>query len=201
MTARLHLFLIAAVACSDASDPGSGVEAAQESLPATGGAYHGAAAHRFLSGNAQLTCSSHGSFSAGASPPTTPSAPVTSAYVATFNGQLVLTPPLVATTATHPLALPARMSERITLAATQGAVRTFDTELLTFELGDSTAPAMVRESPSLASTGRTTITTLSGGRYRIETVYDVWLEISLDGGGTWQRAEAAVRMTLGLPTP
>jgi hypothetical protein len=92
------------------------------------------------------------------------------------------------------------MVERITLAATQGAVRTFDTELVTFELGGSAAPAAtVRESPALGSTGRTTITSLSGGQFRIESYYDVWLEISLDGGQTWHPADGAVRMTLGPP--
>jgi hypothetical protein len=46
------------------------------------------------------------------------------------------------------------------------------------------------------SSGRTTITTLARGRYRIETAYDVWLELSLDGGRSWSRAAAPVRMTL-----
>jgi len=55
---------------------------------------------------------------------------------------------------------------------------------------------MVRESPSVASTGRTTITTISGGQYRIESFYDVWLDISLDDGRTWHPAEGVVRMAL-----
>jgi len=194
------LFVLATLACSGTgSDPtGLGVQAGQESLPAVGAAYHGTVAHRFLGGSAELTCSSHGEFTGAVAPPSTQGATVTSDYFATFEGQLILAPPLVPETVTHALSLQARMVERITFAATQGAMRTFDTELLTFEWGGSTAPAgvMVRESPSLASTGRTTITTLSGGQYRIESFYDVWLEISLDGGGTWHPSEAVVRMAL-----
>jgi hypothetical protein len=200
------VFVLATLACSgpsgDATGPGSsGVQVAQESLPAAGAAYHGGAPHRFLGGSAELPCGSHGGFTSAVAPPTTQGGTVTSDYFATFEGQLILMPPLVAATVTHPLSIPVRMVEQITLAGTQGATRTFDTELLTFELGGSSAPAgvMARESPNLASTGRTTITALSGGQYRIQSFYDVWLEISLDGGGTWHPAEGAVRMTLGPP--
>lgn len=199
------LFVLAPLACSGTrGDPtGPGVQVGQESLPVAGAAYHGAVPHRFLDGSAELTCSSHGGFTDAVAPPATRGGTVTSDYFATFQGQLVLSPPLVRATVTHPLSVQAHMVERITLAETQGATRTFDTELLTFELGGSAMPAgaMVRESPGVASTGRTTITTLSGDQYRVDAFYDVWLEISLDGGGTWHPAEGAVRMTLGPPTP
>ncbi len=199
------LLLLAPPACSGTSgDPtGPGVQVGLESLPAAGAAYHGEAPHRFLDGSAELTCSSHGQFTAAVPPPATQGATVTSDYSATFKGRLVLAPPLVPTAVTHPLSVQARMVERITLAGTRGAARTFDTELMSFELGGSTTPAgaMVRESPSRASTGRTTVTVLSGGQFRIESFYDVWLELSLDGGGTWHAADGVVRMTLGLPTP
>lgn len=199
------LFVLAALACSGTrGDPtGPGVQVGQESLPVAGAAYHGSAPHRFFDGDAELTCSSHGNFTAAVAPPAIQGGTVTSDYFATFQGELVLSPPLVRATVTHPLSVQAHMVERITLAETQGATRTFDTELLTFELGGSAMPTgvMVRESPSVASTGRTTITDLSDDRYRVDAFYDVWLEISLDGGGTWHGAEGAVRMTLGPPTP
>jgi hypothetical protein len=160
-------------------------------------------AHRFLGGSALLFCGTHGGFTSAAAPPATLGGTATSDYFATFQGELVLAPPLVAATETHPLAVQVHMVELITLADAQGDTRTLDTELATFELGGPTAPggAMVRESPTLASTGRTTITAVSGGQYRIESYYDVWLEISTDGGATWDAAEAAVRMTLGPPMP
>ena len=198
MTRCITWLLLVTLGCSD--DPTSpGVEAGSELLPPSGAAYYGGAPHRFGGGSAQLTCSSHGQFTAAVTPPATPSAVVTADYFATFTGQLVLGPPLVAAGATYPLSLQVHMVERLTLVATQGAVRTFDTELLTFALGGGAAPggATVRESPSRVSSGQTTVTALSGGRYRIETYYDVWLEISVDGGSTWVPADGAVRMTLG----
>ncbi len=199
------LLALAALACSDGGgDPtGPGVRVGQESLPVAGAAYRGAAPHVFFGGDALLTCSSHGGFTNAVQPPANQGGTVTADYSATFLGELVLSPPLVRTSVTHPLAVQAHMVERITLVGTQGATRTFDAELLTFELGGPAMPAdiLVRESPTVASTGRTTITDLSGGQYRVDTVYDVWLEISLDGGTTWHRAEGAVRMTLGPPAP
>jgi hypothetical protein len=198
--ARAALSLLATLACSQSGgDPiGPGVQVGQQSLPAADAAYHGTVPHRFLGGSAVLTCSSHGEFTGAVAPPAAPGATVTSDYFATFNGQLVLAPPVVAASVTYPLSLRAHMVERITLAGTQGSVRTFDTELVAFELGGSATPAaMVRESPARASSGRTTITTLAGGQFRIESYYDVWLEISLDGGKTWHPADKAVRMTLG----
>jgi hypothetical protein len=205
LRAMSRLFLLAPLACAEAgSDPTEpGVQVGMQSLPAANAAYHGAGPHRFLGGSAELDCGSHGGFTDAVDPPSTQGGSVTSNYVATFTGQLVLKPPLMASAVTHPLAIQATMTELITLASTQGAVRTFDTELSQFQFGGSTAPAgvLVRESPGLASTGRTTITALSNGQYRIESYYDVWLEISLDGGGTWNPAEGAVRMTLGPDTP
>jgi len=196
------ILMLGTLACSgDGSDPmGPGVEVGEDSLPPAGTAYHGDSSHRFMGGSAVLTCSSHGTFTSSIEPPTTIDT-ARSDYFATFVGQLVLEPPLVASPVTHPLSLQVHMAELITLAGTEGTTRTFDAELATFELGGTTAPAgvMVRESPSVASTGRTTITALSGGGYHVETYYDVWLELSLDGGGTWQLADNAVHMTLGPP--
>jgi len=198
------ILILGTLACSgDKSDPmGPGVEVGEDSLPPAGTAYHGDSSHQFMGGSAVLTCSSHGGFTAAVPPPATQSGTVRSDYFATFVGTLDLQPPLVASPVTHPLSLQVHMAELITLAGTEGTTRTFDTELATFELGGSTAPAgvMVRESPSLASSGRTTITALSGGQYHVETYYDVWLELSLDGGATWSPADNAVHMTLGPAT-
>lgn len=197
------LLALLTLACSETSgDPtGPGVTVGGDALPAVGAAYHGVAPHQFLGGSAQLFCSVHGGFTSAVSPPASQGGTVRSDYFATFQGQLVLAPPAVAATVTHPLSVQVHMVEQITLAGTQGTLRTFDTELVTFELGGPTAPGgvMVRESSSTASTGSTTISTLADGQYHIESLYDVWLEISLDGGATWNPAAEAVRMTLGPP--
>ncbi len=60
---------------------------------------------------------------------------------------------------------------------------TFDTEMLSMNL--TAGPALIRESPSKASTGKTTITDIGGGLYHIDSFFDVFTELSLDGGMTW----------------
>jgi hypothetical protein len=68
---------------------------------------------------------------------------------------------------------------------------TFDTEMLSMSLTGSIPPAlgggtfMIRESPTLQSTGQTTITDIGGGLFRIDSFFDVFTELSIDGGATW----------------
>ena len=50
--------------------------------------------------------------------------------------------------------------------------------------GGLPAGVSIRESPTRASTGKTTVRTATGG-YQIDSFFDIWTEISLDGGQTW----------------
>ena len=65
--------------------------------------------------------------------------------------------------------------------------RFFDVEILSLNL--TTVPpvagVMLRESPTLKSTGKTTVQRVASGGYRIGSFFDVFTEISLDGGQTW----------------
>jgi PEP-CTERM motif len=78
----------------------------------------------------------------------------------------------------------------------------FDTEMLALNLvGTTPAPFMIRESPTLRSTGKTTITDIGGGMYHIDSFFDVFTELSIDGGVTWTPdSGGSVRMTLA-PEP
>jgi hypothetical protein len=58
-------------------------------------------------------------------------------------------------------------------------VGTFDTEMLSMNLVGG--PLMIRESPSKASLGKTTITGSGGGPYMIDSFFDVFTELSLGG--------------------
>lgn len=58
---------------------------------------------------------------------------------------------------------------------------------------------MIRESPTRSSTGRFSAAPGPGG-YTIDSFFDIWVEISLDGGGTWIASDESVRMT-GTPEP
>jgi hypothetical protein len=79
---------------------------------------------------------------------------------------------------------------------------TFDTEMLSMSLTGSTpfGPIMIRESPTLPSTGQTKITDIGGGLYRIESFFDVFTELSVDGGETWLLSSGSTRVDL-VPEP
>ncbi|MFA5291661.1 MAG: PEP-CTERM sorting domain-containing protein [Phycisphaerae bacterium] len=80
---------------------------------------------------------------------------------------------------------------------------TYSTEILSMNISGSPLPAgvMLRESPTLSSSGQTIIEDLGGGQYQIESFFDVYTELSIDGGVTWlPDLYAPVRMEL-IPEP
>jgi hypothetical protein len=78
----------------------------------------------------------------------------------------------------------------------------FSTEMLALNLSTPTPVGviMLRESPTLASTGHTTFTSVSGG-YQIDSFFDVYTEISLDSGATWIPSDGFVRVEYVCPEP
>ena len=61
---------------------------------------------------------------------------------------------------------------------------------------------MLRESPMYASTGETTITDLEDGTYYIDSFFDIFTELSVDGGMTWMPdLDPPVRMVLQNTVP
>ncbi|MEX0611788.1 MAG: PEP-CTERM sorting domain-containing protein [Pirellulales bacterium] len=79
---------------------------------------------------------------------------------------------------------------------------TFDTEMLSMSL--TGGGVMVRESPTKASTGKTSIADIGGGMYHIDSFFDVFTELSLDGGASWipKAGPRGTRVHLGgVPEP
>lgn len=199
---RLKLLFVTGSAAAYIAWPAlqsTAVIASDDSLPPPNAAYNGSGFHVFLDEHARLTCGSHGGFSASAQPPKNSRVPATVTYQATFEGELELDPPAWPTSATLTLRTAANMAEVITYVGRRGQTRTFSGEMAALDLRGGGMPdgVLVRESPSKRSMGEITITSLPRGRYQIEGYYDVWLEISLDGGESWSPAENAPRMTLG----
>src|SRR6266705_6696813 len=84
-----------------------------------------------------------------------------------------------------------------------GPTRTFHTEMVQLDLSGGTLPlgAMVRESPTLASSGQTQVQDLGGGTFRVDSFFDVFFELSLDGGVSWApQLSGPGTMTLTGPT-
>lgn len=82
---------------------------------------------------------------------------------------------------------------------------TFNTEMLSMSLSGTSpfGPFQVRESPTLPSLGQTSITDIGGGLYRIDSFFDVFTELSIDGGATWMpdtAGPAHVQLT-SVPEP
>src|SRR6185295_11916126 len=75
--------------------------------------------------------------------------------------------------------------------STAGSI--FETEMLSLNL--TSGGMMIRESPTLASTGKTTVRTVPGG-YLESSFFDVFTELSLDGGHNWVPAQEAARVEL-----
>jgi hypothetical protein len=87
-----------------------------------------------------------------------------------------------------PASAPAGVNVSVASTAVEDGTRFFDTEMLSLNLAGGGLPAgvMVRESPSKASLGRTSIRQPAGTTsFRISSFFDVFLEASLDGGQTW----------------
>jgi len=78
-----------------------------------------------------------------------------------------------------------------------GATRNFVTEMLSLNLSGGGMPpgVMIRESPTLNSHGQTSIQPNSG-QFQIDSFFDVFVEMSLDGGQTWGPATAPMHIVL-----
>ena len=80
---------------------------------------------------------------------------------------------------------------------------TFDTEMLSMSIAGTSpfGPFMIRESPTLPSLGETTITDLGGGFYNIDSFFDVFTELSLDGGANWIPDSVGPTRVVLVPEP
>lgn len=80
---------------------------------------------------------------------------------------------------------------------------TFETELIQLSLqgGSPLGPIMIRESPTLVSSGRITYSARSGGQFMVDSFFDVFTELSFDGGKVWYPSTESARFELASPIP
>jgi hypothetical protein len=79
---------------------------------------------------------------------------------------------------------------------------TFATEMLGMDLQGLGGQVRIRESPSRPSLGGTRITDNGDGTYHIDSFFDVFTEISLDGGANYNYVAALpTRVDLVVPEP
>lgn len=83
------------------------------------------------------------------------------------------------------------------------ATGTFSTEMIYMNLTGQMPDGLIirlQESPTLPSTGQTTITDLGGGRWDVDSFFDVFTELSIDGDGGPTPSLQSVRLVL-VPEP
>jgi len=98
---------------------------------------------------------------------------------------------------------PAQATQTVTPLVDQGATRYFDTEMLQLDIAGGTLPAniRIRESPTRPSLGRTSERATPIDTWFIDSFFDVFTEVSTDGGMTWWPATSGpLTLALRLPT-
>ena len=104
----------------------------------------------------------------------------------------------------HPFSAPAATTWKISGNGGSGT-GTFNTEMLQLDMRGGNLPpsVLLRESPTLASLGQTTITDIGGGNFRIDSFFDVFTELSVDAGQTWSPdSSGPTHVTFGqVPEP
>lgn len=107
---------------------------------------------------------------------------------------------------THqPHQAPAQVTVRVHNSGPDGTGGTlYDTEMLQLDLSGGTLPpgVLIRESPTLQSTGKTTIDPSPGGGFKVDSFFDIFTELSVDGGQSWMPSEGSPgHMVMDLPQP
>jgi hypothetical protein len=89
-----------------------------------------------------------------------------------------------------------------------GGGGTYDTEMLSMNLtgvyqgSGGPIPFLIRESPTLQSLGQHSVTPVGDGTFLIDSFFDVFTELSLDGGSTFMPASSSFRLNLeSVPEP
>jgi hypothetical protein len=98
----------------------------------------------------------------------------------------------------------AAVTVQVTLNSINGNVFNFGTRMTQLDIhGLGGNPNVwVRIDPNTPSNGQTTETVLGGGLFQISSFFDVFTDLSLDGGVTWSPSPTnASRVTLVESTP
>jgi hypothetical protein len=175
-------------------------------LPPTNGVYISPAQfHQFYANGIVIRNARHRFFTQSLPPP-----PIGGSQQHTFGSQVDCEVSLDGGGTFFPVSAPAFVRVQVTSTGVQGTTRTFDTEMLQLDIAGGSLPGgvMLRESPTLASTGKTTVRQVPGG-YMIGSFFDIFTEISVDGGVSWSPAQDAGHVELrkdpaqmaGVPEP
>jgi hypothetical protein len=99
----------------------------------------------------------------------------------------------------------AAVTVNLVVASDSGGVETLNTQMTGLNIQFSNG-ALGRIDPTTPSTGQTTITNLGNGNFQISSFFDIFTDLSLDGGTTWITGNGpgpggSTVMTLQAATP
>jgi PEP-CTERM motif len=72
-----------------------------------------------------------------------------------------------------------------TVASDSGGVETLDTQMTRLDINFQGGSALGRIDPVTPSTGETDVTDEGGGNFQMTSFFDIFTDLSLDGGSTW----------------
>ena len=95
----------------------------------------------------------------------------------------------------------AEVSVLKTVGANGSPLGEFETEILALQLVGLPGGAMLQESPTLQSKGKTKIVDEPGGLFRINSFFDVFTELSIDDGKNWVASVDPRFIRVSIPEP
>jgi hypothetical protein len=98
---------------------------------------------------------------------------------------------------------PAQTSVKLSLTNSVGCTNFYSTEMTQLDISGGSLPPgiMFRQSPTKRSLGQLTVQPAAGGGYLMNSFFDVWPELSTDGGTTWMLPTNVTRMSLTNKSP
>ncbi len=135
-------------------------------------------------------------------PPSSPGSTIVFSVNTTFSTTLTIgggTPTPVQALAT--------ITMKVTYTHSVGQTNFYDTEILQMDIQGGSLPSgyLLRESPTLQSVGIRSVNDPGTGTYFIDSFFDVFLQLSVDGGQNWYPSSSgsshmAVQATPTIPT-
>lgn len=175
----------------------AGVIAPSNCLPPTLGQYTGSVENYAVVGlgTVSLVNPVHGQFTACVTPLTNPGDSWIEAFNSVVTGELFVNGGDVG-----PVSGPAAVTVHLTVGSDTGGVEVLSTQMTQLDLNLG-GGEMIRIDPITPTIGQTTITDIGGGNFQINSFFDVFTDLSLDGGATWTPATGPAVMTLDSATP
>jgi hypothetical protein len=130
-----------------------------------------------------LTNVVHRSFTAAITPPL-PGVSTSHTFGSTLEFDVSYDGGLTYTHTTAPVTCSVQLTCRL---GDDGITEYYDTEMTQLSVAGGGLPSniQIRESPTRASLGRTTSSAVLGGGYQTDSFFDIYTEVSTDGGVSW----------------